>query len=95
VGADGGVFTFSDAHFKGSLGATPPNAAVTGIAVNHTTLGSGSVEALQSSRPLGTAAPPLTSAPELIAVDPVSGVSGDRGGLLSDRDDPPGGPGGG
>jgi hypothetical protein len=32
VGADGGVFTFGDAGFYGSLGATPLNAPIVGIA---------------------------------------------------------------
>jgi hypothetical protein len=32
VAADGGVFSFGDAHFFGSMGGTPLNAAIVGIA---------------------------------------------------------------
>ena len=34
VAADGGVFTFGDAHFWGSMGGTPLNKPVVGMAQN-------------------------------------------------------------
>jgi hypothetical protein len=32
VGSDGGIFTFSDRPFAGSLGAHPPPAPIVGVA---------------------------------------------------------------
>ena len=39
VASDGGVFTFGDAHFQGSMGGKPLNKPVVGMAVDAATSG--------------------------------------------------------